>query len=296
MKTKLILIAAVVAAFGAINGGAAAATGHAPVLDREQIVPMYGPATTSCSVDAAGSTITIDFSIYGIASLPYTGSSGFSGRAKLAVAGGGATLASLDSSFDLISTVPGSAVAVAGTTKGSGTCEGGVATLEISDAVYSAQLPDGSTDRGLVDLQLSNVPGTAPFSVVFDSTRSPEVDADGDRVWDGDDNCATIANADQKDTDHDFLGDVCDDYDNRPPLTLLGDLYYDTAQIGNGKKLLSPLDHAITAYKSGRTSATCSDLATYLSQVAGARGKTIPAATADALAAKATHIRVVIGC
>lgn len=36
------------------------------------------------------------------------------------------------------------------------------------------------------------------------------LDEDGDGTWDGDDNCPTVANADQSDADGDDFGDVCD--------------------------------------------------------------------------------------
>jgi len=42
----------------------------------------------------------------------------------------------------------------------------------------------------------------------------PIFDADGDGVGDVDDNCPTIANADQADNDNDSIGDVCDDDDD----------------------------------------------------------------------------------
>jgi len=180
-------------------------------------------------------------------------------------------------------------------TKGSATCEeaSGVATFELSDAAYTALLPDGTTDTGLFDLQYQRIDN---FSGLFDSTRSPEIDGDRDGIWDGDDNCETVANADQRDTDKDFIGDACDNYDNRPALTLLGELWADSKNVRNGNKLVAKVDHAITALQNGQTAVACSDLASYIDQVRAARGKTIPAASADLLLAKAQHIRVVLAC
>ena len=300
MKTKLFLLAAAIAAVGVLSGSAVAATGHAPVLDREQLTTWYGNANIRCHYDSTRSTLTADFGLSGVATLPYTGNFGMSGTATFAVTGGEATLATLQSTFNLVSTVPGSVTTGAGT-KGRATCDEstGYGTIEISDARYTAQLPDGSADSGLFDLWVTTVPGpysSFDFSGTFDSTRSPEIDGDGDGIWDGDDNCATIANADQRDVDHDFTGDVCDDYDNRPPLTLLGELEYESSLVRNGNKLVSKLDHAITALQNGQTSVACTDLAAYIDQVTSARGKTVPAATADTLIAKAKHIRVVLGC
>lgn len=42
----------------------------------------------------------------------------------------------------------------------------------------------------------------------IDETRGP--DSDGDRVLDGTDNCALVANANQRDGDGDGFGDACD--------------------------------------------------------------------------------------
>lgn len=134
---------------------------------------------------------------------------------------------------------------------------------------------------------------------VFDRVRLdalPTVDADRDGVWDGDDKCETIPNPDQRDVDVDYVGDVCDTYDNRPALTLLGELWGETKSISNGNKLAAKLDHAITALQAGQVSVACTDVAGYISQMQSARGKTIPAATADTLIPKARHIRTVLAC
>jgi hypothetical protein len=293
-KTLFILAVAALAAM-TLAGGAAAEMGKAPVLDREQLTPWYDRQVASCRYDASRSTITIDYGLHGISTLPYMGFFTASGTATFEVHGDESTLAMLQSTFDLGSRVTGSITADAGT-KGRGTCDEatGQVTLEIVRARYTAQLPDGTADSGLFDLQLSSVPGTTPFYGIFDSTRSPEIDGDG--IWDGDDNCETVPNSDQRDTDKDFLGDACDSYDNRPPLTLLGELHYDTQILASGNKLLSRLERAITALQAGKVAAACTDLAAYIDQVRNARGKTIPAPTADTLIGKAQHIRTVLAC
>ena len=301
LKTPLLAFAAVAAVALSLAGGAAAATGKAPVLDREQVGPWYSAPTTTCAPVDGGASLTVGYSLRGFATLPYS-SANFTaaGTARLTLAGGYGYLAALDASFTLpsgIGTVTGTITAGPGT-KGQGSCDQdtGAAELEIRRAVYTAQLPDGTTDTGVVDLLASTMPGAAPFSIAFDSTRSAEVDADRDGVWDGDDNCPTSSNADQRDVDGDFVGDVCDTYDNRPALTLLGELWGETRSIANGNKLAGKLDHAITALQAGQVAVACTDVAGYVSQVQSARGKTIPAATADTLIAKARHIRVVLGC
>lgn len=296
LKRSLLALAAALAVASLLAGAAAAATGKAPVLDREQLTPWGSTPAVDCALEADGA-LAVGLSLRGLSTLPY--SSTFT-------AGGPATFdafgrpAALDVAFTLpstIGTVTGT-IAVGTATKGNGTCDPGTgaAVLEIHDAVYTAQLPDGSTDTGVVDVGLSTVGGSSTFLLAFDSTRSPEIDTDRDGVWDGDDNCAASPNADQRDTDGDFVGDVCDTYDDRPALTLLGELWADTRSVRNGSKLVAKIDHAIEALQSGQVGVACTDLASYISQVQSARGKTIPAATADTLIAKARHIRTVLAC
>src|SRR5215467_295718 len=50
-----------------------------------------------------------------------------------------------------------------------------------------------------------------------DQQDPPIVDHDGDGIADSADNCPSIANADQKDTDQDGLGDACDLPNPLPP-------------------------------------------------------------------------------
>lgn len=295
-KRLLLVLAAVLVAASALAGGASAATGKAPVLDREQLGPWFGGPSTTCTVD--GATLTIDLALRGLSTLPYSSTFTAGGAATFALYGGEGYLTGLQIGFTLpstIGTVTGT-IAAAATTKGHADCEpaSDSASIEIRGAVYSAQLPDGTADSGVVDILLSSANGT--FTITFDSTRSPEIDGDRDGVWDGDDNCETVANADQRDVDVDYIGDVCDTYDDRPALTLLGELWAESKNVRNGNKLAAKLDHAITALKAGQVSVACTDVAGYISMVQSARGKTIPVATADVLLAKATHIAVVLGC
>ncbi len=300
-KRLLLTLAAALVVACALAGGAAAATGKAPVLDREQVGPWATTPSTTCAPIDGGSGLAVGYSLRGFATLPYS-SANFTatGTARLTLAGGYGYLAALDTSFTLpsgIGTVTGT-ITAGPATKGQGTCypDTGAAELEIRGAVYTAQLPDGTTDTGLVDILVSTMPGAAPFSIAFDSTRSAEVDADRDGIWDGDDNCEVAPNPDQRDVDGDFVGDACDTYDNRSALTLLGELWADTKAVKNGSKLVAKVDHAITALQAGQVAVACTDVAGYISQVQSARGKTIPASTADVLLAKARHIRALLGC
>jgi len=300
LKKLALVLAAVSSAAVAFAGGATAATGKAPVLDRELLGPWYSSPAASCAVADGGSALDVGYSLRGMSTLPYASSYIASGTARFAVVGGNGYLSALQASFTLPSTIGAvtGTISAGPTTKGQGTCysDTGAIELEVRRALYTAQLPDGTTDTGVADMLLSTLPGAAPFSIMFDSTRSPEIDSDRDGVWDGDDNCETMPNADQRDVDVDYVGDVCDTYDDRPALTLLGELWGETQSVRNGSKLVSKLDHAITALQAGQVSVACSDVAGYISQVQAATGKTIPAATADVLVAKARHIRTVLAC
>ena len=60
--------------------------------------------------------------------------------------------------------------------------------------------------------------------------------------------------------------------------------------------LLGKLAAAAEAIARGNTGAACGQLAAFMQQVTAQRGKTIPAATADAWLATATQIRAALGC
>src|SRR5580765_6148891 len=302
LKRTLMSIAAAAAALVVLTGGAMAAT--APTLDGETIQPWIGEGkpAVSCVYDATRSTMTIPLHLYGGATGPYYYGFDLTASATFAVGTGVATLTSFDATFVLANTVPGQITAVPGTTTGRATCDAatGDVKLEVRHAVYTATLPDGTTDTGLFDFELPELSSPSPnveyYYGVFDSTRSPAADRDGDGVYDGDDNCPTVPNADQRDIDGDYIGDACDAVDNRPPLTLLGALESYTRTVKSPNKLLSKLDHATRAVQNGQIGTACADLAGYIDLVRSARGKTIPAVTADDLIARAKNIRVVLGC
>ena len=63
---------------------------------------------------------------------------------------------------------------------------------------------DLSGDKGVISADTSNA--------ILNTTYKP-ADTDGDGVPDLSDNCVSVPNADQKDTDHNGKGDACEDYD-----------------------------------------------------------------------------------
>ena len=184
--------------------------------------------------------------MHGGATGPYWPGFDLTAAAKFAVASGRRHLTGFDATFTCSrTTVVGQITAAPGTTTGRATCDEttGEVRLEVRKAVYTAQLPDGTTDTGLFDFELPELSSPSPnvehYYGVFDSTRSPAVDGDGDGVYDGDDNCPAAPNADQRDIDGDFIGDACDTVDNRPPLTLLGELVSYTRAVKSPNKLLA---------------------------------------------------------
>src|SRR5262245_57077371 len=182
-KRTLMLIAVAAAAFGVLAGGAAAAP--APGLDGETIQPWIGEArpVVTTYYDANSTTLTVQFQLHGGATGPYWPDFTMSATAHFAGAGAEKSLTAFDAPFTLSKqTVAGRITAVPGTTTGRAAYDPttGEVKLEIRKAVYTAQLPDGTTDTGLLDFELPELSSPSPnveyYYGVFDSTRSAAVD------------------------------------------------------------------------------------------------------------------------
>ena len=90
-----------------------------------------------------------------------------------------------------------------------------------ADAADNCPLTDNpdqlDTDNDTVGDACDFCPGTPPGAVVDTDEFSDSfgcADTDGDGFFDYQDNCPTVANADQTDTDGDGIGDACDDDDD----------------------------------------------------------------------------------
>ncbi|MDD4995416.1 MAG: PKD domain-containing protein [Patescibacteria group bacterium] len=85
----------------------------------------------------------------------------------------------------------------------------------LDDEVYV----DFTVPRGMFNIR-AEIKGQNPGDenpandVEITTMLYPEIDDDGDGIPNGDDNCDSVANPDQEDTDRDGLGDVCDPDDD----------------------------------------------------------------------------------
>jgi hypothetical protein len=296
MLRKMLLTLVAFAAVCTVAPAALAGTGPSPTLDGQRLASgSAADASSRCSTGF--STAAISFDVAGTATGSYAGT--FVGTGTASLSGWGAlSLTELDATFAITSTlgtVKGVMQRVAGRSSGSGTCDGAKqdSTIDAAGIVYTATLPDGTIDQGVVDLSFSDVPATAGYTATFRST-SRIADADLDGVLDGVDNCATFPNADQLDRDADGIGDACDLIDDRP--ALFDQLVASSKAAAVPKAVLTRAERARTAYLRGDVPAACGELAAYIDAVASRRGKTIQPAVADELVAEAEHIRAVVAC
>jgi len=294
MLKTAITFGASLAAAAIIVATAGAAT--SPTLDGQQA--SAAAPKTSCTNGVYTAEIT--YTVTGTATGAYQGTYTESGTARLSTFGGSGSLTAIDATFTIQTaqgTITGSKTFGYGSTSGTGSCDAAKSdsTLAVSKAVYTATLPDGTPDHGLVDMQSSDVPATAGYTAAFDSTRPPLVDTDADGVLDGDDNCPAVANTSQADVDRDGIGDACDTVDDRSTYELTAELRDLTRDAGQ-PKLAARLDSALDALRVGNVTGACGDVTWYSSQVKNQRGKQIPVATADTLLGKAATIRTRLGC
>ena len=299
LKTVLITIAAAAAAVGvALATPAEAGAAPASTLDGARLV-AGGPSDvqSKCWYDLAHANAAINYQATGTASGAYAGTFASTGTARL-YTWGTPGLTELDATFTISSpagSIKGTLQRVAYRTTGTGNCNEAAsdATISASGVVYTASLPDGTIDQGVVELNLVDDPVSGAYSASFRSTsRIPDADLDG--VLDGTDNCPTWPNADQRDMDADGLGDTCDLIDDRP--ALFDDLGVSSQAAAISKALIGRAEHARSAYFAGNVPGACADLAGYRDGVVSKRGKGIAPATADTLIGKADRIRTIIGC
>jgi hypothetical protein len=294
LKKTLITIALALAALAVVPQAFA---GPSSTLDGQRLV-LSGAADlqTRCWYDVAHMNAWVNYSATGAASGPYAGTFAASGTAHLSTFGSPAGLPGLEGTFSIDSpsgAIKGTIQRVGGRSSGTGACNGasGDGVVQAAGLVYTVTLPDGTIDQGTIDLSFADDPAAPAFSAAFRSTsRVADMDVDG--VLDGIDNCPVDANADQRDTDADGAGDMCDLIDNR--LDYFDELIASSRAAGLSKSLVGKAEHARAAYFNRDTRTACSDLVAYADGVRRTKG--LAPATVDALLGKAERIRKVIGC
>jgi hypothetical protein len=299
MTRMLVIVAAAVAAL--CFASPAVAAGTSPTLDGQSLAHAQptDPQST-CAYDMVRWNAVVSYTVTGTASGPYPGTFTETGTARLSAFGfEKPSLVALDATFTIASplgTVTGTKRFEAGKTRGTGTCDDVKldSSLHATGVVYTAKLPDGTVDQGSVEMSLTDVPSSAYYTASFVSTGRI-IDTDGDSWSDPKDNCPLVPNADQADGDSDGSGDACDPLDDRSD-PLLQDLIAASKAAGIPKSLVAKAEHALAEFRAGDDAGACSDLSSYIDGVRSRRGKTIPAATADMLIAKATHVRSRLYC
>jgi hypothetical protein len=299
LRKMLITIAAAAAAMCAVAPQALAAP--SPTLEGERLAQAApSDVQSKCYYDSIGWNAWVNYQASGTASGSYAGTFASSGSVRLSASFGSPTygVTAFDGSFSIASpagAIKGSLQRVNGSTFGTGTCNAAASdgSIQVTGLVYTVTLPDGTIDQGSVDLSLVDDLANSRFSATFHSLRRV-ADMDADGVYDGVDNCPIDRNADQLDTDDDGIGDVCDPADNR--LDYFDDLVASSKAAAIPNTLIVKAQHARDAYFNHNNAVACTDLASYVDGVNARRAKTIPAATADALVAKAQRIRKLVPC
>jgi hypothetical protein len=89
------------------------------------------------------------------------------------------------------------------------------AILSTRHQFYGLIVPDGVTEFEFRELEGTSGDAKYIFADEFAFGRAPDLDSDGDGVVDSQDNCTLVPNADQRNTDGDRYGNICDpDFDD----------------------------------------------------------------------------------
>jgi hypothetical protein len=89
------------------------------------------------------------------------------------------------------------------------------ASLSNQHQFYGVIVPDGVTEFEFRELEGKNEDAKYIFADEFAFGRAPNLDSDGDGLLDTEDNCTLVPNPDQRNTDGDRYGNICDpDFDN----------------------------------------------------------------------------------
>jgi hypothetical protein len=126
----------------------------------------------------------------------------------------------------------------------------------------------------------------------------PDDDADG--VADTLDNCPAVSNPDQFDVDGDGIGNACDPLDGRPADELLGALDADVHALnldrGTATSLLVKLQGAARSLADGDSAQACAKLGAFINEITALSDKKIAATTADELIVDARVIMSRVPC
>jgi hypothetical protein len=123
-----------------------------------------------------------------------------------------------------------------------------------------------------------------------------DLDDDNDDVFDRFDNCATVANPDQADLDRDTLGDACDPTDDRTAAQVVADTLDLLESIPDTQSLTAKLEQALARIDDGNTEAACGALRALINEARAQTDKNLTAAQAAQLIAEAENALARLHC